>query len=109
MMQVIVASNFSREAKRLFKKYQSLVEEIAVLIEELAENPTQGTSIGRDCYKIRMSIKSKGKGKSGGGRIITCVKITAETVTLISIYDKSEQEDIPDNLLLALLKENNLL
>lgn len=85
MMQVIVASNFSREAKRLFKKYQSLAEEIAVLIEELAENPTQGTSIGRDCYKTRMSIKSKGKGKSGGGRIITCVKITAETVTLISI------------------------
>lgn len=61
-MQAIVASNFNREAKRLFKKYQSLVEEIAVLIEELAENPTQGTSIGRDCYKIRMSIKSKGKG-----------------------------------------------
>ncbi|MFN8357482.1 MAG: hypothetical protein U0Y10_23695 [Spirosomataceae bacterium] len=63
-MQVIVAPHFSREAKRLLKKYPSLAQEIADLIQELAENPVQGTSIGRDCYKIRIAIKSKGKGKS---------------------------------------------
>ena len=107
--EIRTIEHFEKELKRLLKKYPSLKEEVQLLGELLEENPLIGTSLGKECYKIRISIKSKGKGKSGGGRIITCVKITAETVTLISIYDKSEQEDISGNLLLALLKENNLL
>lgn len=65
--------NFDRELKRLAKKYPSLKAEILQLGDSITENPTSGTSIGRNCYKIRLSIKSKGKGKSGGARIITCV------------------------------------
>jgi hypothetical protein len=36
------------------------------------------------------------KGKSGGARVITCVKVVAERVYLVSIYDKSQQSDISD-------------
>lgn len=102
-------SHFDRELKRLSKKYASLKSEIYELWELLEENPIQGESLGMDCYKIRIAIASKGKGKSGGGRIISCVKVTAEKVILLSIYDKSEQEDIGDNFLKQLLKENNLI
>ena len=63
---------------------------------QLSKNPKQGTPLGKDAYKIRLSITSKGKGKSGGERVITCVKIIAETVYLVSIYDKSTQADITD-------------
>ncbi|MCY7350405.1 MAG: type II toxin-antitoxin system RelE/ParE family toxin [Cytophagaceae bacterium] len=108
-MKVEVAKNFRRETKRLVKKYRSLAQEVADLITNLPENPNQGTPIGRDCYKIRLAIASKGKGKSGGGRVITCVKVTAEIVTLLTIYDKSEQEDIADNALTQLLEDNDLL
>ena len=87
---------FLAEAKKLAKKYSSLKNDIAALAKSLADNPTQGTSLGKDVYKIRLSITSKGKGKSGGARVITCVKIIAATVYLVSIYDKSEQSDIPD-------------
>ena len=52
--------------------------------------------MGKDAYKIRLSITSKGKGKSGGARVITCVKIVAETVYQVSIYDKSSQAVITD-------------
>ena len=55
-----------------------------------------GTSLGNNIYKIRMSITAKGKGKSGGARIITCVKIIDGIVFLVSIYDKSEQANIND-------------
>ncbi len=54
---------FDKQLKRLAKKYPSLVEEYAQLIQNLSEHPTQGTSIGHNCYKIRLAIKSKGKGK----------------------------------------------
>jgi mRNA-degrading endonuclease RelE of RelBE toxin-antitoxin system len=85
---------FLSEAKKLAKKYPSLKSDVADLAIELSKNPKQGTPLGKDAYKIRLAIASKGKGKSGGARVITCVKIVAETVYLVSIYDKSEQADI---------------
>ncbi len=60
---------------------------------------------GHDCYKIRMAISSKKQGKSGGARIITCAKIVDERVILLTIYDKSEKENISDKELLTLLNE----
>lgn len=105
MSTVITSDNFEKEAKRLIKKYRSLAQELAILIENLTENPTQGTPIGQDCYKIRLAIKSKGKGKSGGARVITCVVAIHDTVTLLSIYDKAHQGTISDKELNRLLNE----
>ena len=95
---------FERQAKRLVKKYASLKSELLLLIDELKQNPEQGTAIGNSCYKIRISIASKGKGKSGGARIITNIVITEKVVYLLSIYDKSEKETLTDKELQELLK-----
>ncbi|WP_149243646.1 type II toxin-antitoxin system RelE/ParE family toxin [Dyadobacter sp. 32] len=97
--------HFEKEAKRLKKKYRSLNREISDLIDELEQNPFLGTYLKNGFHKIRLSIKSKGKGKSGGARVITCIKVVAETVYLVSIYDKSEQSDIADHVLDQLLEE----
>jgi len=94
---------FDREAKRLYKRYASLTDEIEALAEELRINPTKGTPIGRSCYKIRLAVKSKSKGKSGGARVITFYYIHGNTVYLLSIYDKSERVTITDDELTALL------
>ncbi|MDR0871598.1 MAG: addiction module toxin RelE [Planctomycetaceae bacterium] len=91
--------SFDKELKRLKKKYPSLKAEYQKLIKSLAESPTQGKPLGDDCYKVRLAIASKGKGKSGGGRVITCVKIVRQTVYLLTIYDKSEYEIIPDSVI----------
>jgi hypothetical protein len=48
-----------------------LYSSLAPIIDELTENPTLGTPIGKDCYKLRIAIASKNKGKSGGARMIT--------------------------------------
>lgn len=61
--------------------------------------------MGKNCYKIRMSVASKGKGKSGGARIITHVRVLETTVYLLSIYDKSEQESIADKEILSILDD----
>ena len=99
---------FDKQAKRLAKKYNSLKEELGNLIDELLNNPEYGVGIGQNCYKIRLSIKSKGRGKSGGGRVITHVHIIDEVIFLLSIYDKSEQEDISEKELLRRLKTLDL-
>ncbi|WP_317168176.1 type II toxin-antitoxin system RelE/ParE family toxin [Algoriphagus iocasae] len=71
-------------------------------------NPFQGTPLGKNCFKIRMIISSKRKGKSGGARVITFVKITETTVYLLSVYDKSDKETIKDSELKELLSQINL-
>jgi mRNA-degrading endonuclease RelE of RelBE toxin-antitoxin system len=101
--KLIVTPNFEKEAKSLFKKYKSLKNDLSALFTSLHENPNQGVSLGKDCYKIRMAITSKGKGKSAGARVITCIKVTRETLYLLSIYDKSSKEDITDNELMQLI------
>lgn len=100
---VIVTEPFERKLKRLAKKHKSLKADLVLLIEQLAENPTLGTPIGKECYKIRLSITSKGKGKSGGARMITYVRVISENVFLIDIYDKSEQATISDKELQLLI------
>jgi mRNA-degrading endonuclease RelE of RelBE toxin-antitoxin system len=97
-------SVFERQAKRLMKKYPSLKKEIIFLISELTDNPTKGTSIANNCYKIRLAIGSKTRGKSGGARIITHFVFKDATVFLLSIYDKSEITTLPNEDILDLLK-----
>jgi hypothetical protein len=63
-----------------------------------------GIAIGNDCYKIRMAITSKGKGKSGGARVITFVQIIETTIYLLSIYDKADTSNISDKILKERLK-----
>jgi mRNA-degrading endonuclease RelE of RelBE toxin-antitoxin system len=106
--KVELADNFKREAKKLSKKYPSLKKELANLFEELEQDPTQGTPLGNDIYKIRLAIASKNKGKSGGARIISCVKVLKETVYLLTIYNKGEKDDISDKEIQRILKSEGL-
>lgn len=102
--EIVFSDNFLREIKKLSKKYKSIRSDFESFLDELENNPLQGTPLGKDCYKVRMSITSKNKGKSGGARVITYVKITKEKVILLSIYDKKEQDSISDNEIDKLLK-----
>jgi len=70
----------------------------------LEKNPKTGKDIGKNCFKIRIAIKSKGRGKSGGGRVITLVKVIDKEVHLLSIYDKSKKENISNNEIIMFIK-----
>ena len=100
---IIATELFEKKIKRLAKKHKSLKADLLVVIEQLEDNPTLGTPIGKECYKIRVAITSKGKGKSGGARMITYVRIVSENVFLMDIYDKSEQANISDKELQLLI------
>ncbi|WP_370871203.1 hypothetical protein [Algoriphagus sp.] len=92
-----------KELKKLRKKYASLESDLENLGDQLQSNPRMGVEVYKNCYKIRFAIKSKSKGKSGGGRLITWVKLEKESIYLLSIYDKSERESITDQYIKALL------
>lgn len=120
-MKVIVriSKSFKRQAKPLLKKYPSLKKELSQLETELIENPKLGKPLGHGSYKIRLAVKSKGRGKSGGLRVVSHLNteligyIEDEgekiIINLISIFDKSETASISDKELKDLINriENN--
>lgn len=107
-VKITPLSHFKRRAKRLFKKYVTLAENLEELGQTLSENPKQGQSLGAGLYKIRLASESKGTGKSGGFRIITYyIDETQDesTVYLVTIYDKSEESNIDKKELLKLVAD----
>jgi mRNA-degrading endonuclease RelE of RelBE toxin-antitoxin system len=106
--KIITIPTFDKELKSLSKKHRSIKLDLAQLGKQLLENPKRGDEILQNCYKIRMAIASKGKGKSGGARVITYIYIQEETVYLLSIYDKSEHTSISDAVIRDLIKSLDL-
>ncbi len=102
--KLIITPNFERDLKPLLKKYRSLKSDLADLLKSLENEPVQGVSLGKNCYKIRLAISSKGRGKSGGARVITHLVYREDTVFLISIYDKSEINNLTEKEILELIR-----
>jgi mRNA-degrading endonuclease RelE of RelBE toxin-antitoxin system len=102
---------FLKALKRLSKKYPSLIKDLEALDETLLATPKTGTPLGNNTYKIRVAIKSKGKGKSGGARVISHVEteiigiVENNSVTLLTIYDKSEIDTLTKEEIQTLIKE----
>lgn len=100
---------FKRRVKALRKKYPSFQSDYYTFLKELEENPFAGESLGRHTYKYRMSITSKGKGKSGGARVLTYnIKRLNEDevlVTLMTIYDKNEVSNVSDAYIKSLVQQ----
>ncbi|GBU25314.1 hypothetical protein R83H12_01957 [Fibrobacteria bacterium R8-3-H12] len=96
---------FERQFKRLAKKYTSLKTDLENLISALEKEPLIGKPLGKNCFKVRLSITSKNKGKSSGARVITHFIVNESNVYLLSIYDKSEKSNITDKELAELLRD----
>ena len=102
---------FKREAKRLNKHYASFADDYERFINELEANPRLGTDLGGGLRKIRMAITSKGKGKSGGARVISFTVVVAveeSEINLLYIYDKAEHSSISKKEIEELLRLNGL-
>ena len=93
----------------LAKKYKSFQTDYETFLNSLETDPFQGISLGKNVYKTRMAISSKGKGKSGGARVLTYnikkVKPEILVITLLSIFDKGEMENVSDSYIKGFVKE----
>jgi mRNA-degrading endonuclease RelE of RelBE toxin-antitoxin system len=102
--EIRYSDTFKRGAKALAKKYPSLKQDLANFVIELGANPEMGTPLGSNMFKVRMIITSKGRGKSGGARIITCVVYKREQILLAEIYDKADYDTVDEQKILKNLK-----
>ena len=103
-IEVKYTPDFERQLKRLANKYPSIHKDLALLIDDLTAAPKIGEPLGKNLYKVRLAVSSKGKGKSGGARVITYVLLKNDSIYLAAIYDKSEQSSIDTDRLLKVLR-----
>ena len=101
---------FSKDVKRLAKKYKSLGSDLKILLSEVNNNPELGVDLGHGVRKVRLSISSKGKGKRGGARILSYKRIVVNDnyikIVLLTMYDKNEIENVSDDYIRYLI--NNI-
>ena len=110
--EVNTTSDFDRAAKSLVKRYHSFKADLKELIISLELNPDQGTELSPGIRKIRMAITSKGRGKSGGARVITfTITVSEKTgrVYLIDIYDKADYSTVDVHILQKKLSDLGLM
>jgi mRNA-degrading endonuclease RelE of RelBE toxin-antitoxin system len=92
--KVFPGAYFSRQAKKLAKRYPSFPSDLEQLADLLESNPTAGIALGMQAYKLRMAIRSKGRGKSGGARVIYYLITAQKEVWLLSVYDKADLDNL---------------
>lgn len=109
-MEVIATTTFIRSAKAIAKKYRSFNTDYQKLVLQLADNPAMGVDLGGGFRKVRMAITSKGKGKSGGCRVITLSAVEQNgCLYLIYAYDKSDYDNVEMAVIKQLSAEMGLL
>lgn len=103
-MRVKISEDFKTAYKRLKKRHKSLQNDFEHLLASLLVNPVQGVELVDGVRKIRLAITSKGRGKSGGARVIIRVRIVDDELQLLYIYDKSDYKNITEAFLRDILK-----
>lgn len=109
--EIKTSAHFSAEVKRLTKRYRGFSDDLRVFIDNLRANPLQGDEIAPNTRKIRMTITAKGRGKSGGARVITFNTLVSEkegAIALLLIYDKAEASNVKMNVVKEIIKEMGL-
>jgi len=101
---VLTVPQFEKDIKKLSKKFKRIKQDLAMLIDSLAEDAKQGTLLSDNLYKIRLANSSTSTGKSGGFRVITYLIDEQNNLYLLAIYSKTEKENISDNEIKEVLK-----
>ena len=110
-LEFVPSDYFATELKKLAKRYRGFADDYEAFLNSLKENPLQGTEIAPNVRKIRMTITAKGRGKSGGARVITFNALVSEkegTIALLLIYDKSDASNIKMNIVKEIIKDLGL-
>lgn len=110
-LEIVRSDYFTAEFKKLLKRHRSLIDDYELFLDSLKKNPNQGVEIAPNIRKVRMAISSKGRGKSGGARVITFNALVSEvegTLALLLIYDKADSSSVKINIIKDIIKEMGL-
>lgn len=105
--KIIPTPEFEKSVKLLAKSYRQIGDDLLQFETDIQNGTVQQVELGKGCFKARIANSSIPTGKSGGFRIIYYKKIENK-IYLLEIYSKTELENISDERILEILKNNGL-
>lgn len=107
-LRVSKTDYFNKLVKQLSKKYRNIETDIDNFIDNIQTIESLGVSIGKNVYKVRLQNTDNKKGKSGGYRFITYLKLVDKELILIYIYSKSDLENVDEKTIDKLISDTLL-
>ena len=107
-LNIVRLEQFTKDVKKLYKKYKQLPTDLKKLSKELNDNPKVGIDLGKNCYKIRLENSSIPTVKSGGFRVIYYYYDGENDLYLLTMFSKKEVESVKDEVISELLKSYGL-
>lgn len=104
---VVVSAQFNRDAHKLQKRYPHVFNDIAALRETLLAGHLPGKRLQNlpfRVYKTRIKNTDARRGKSGGYRVVYYLETEAQVV-LITVYTKTDKDDLPIVVIRHLVEE----
>ena len=111
LVKIDLTPEYKRNLRKLSKKYRQIRSDVQPIIEQLQGGNFVGDripKIGEEYVILKLRIKNSDiqKGKSAGYRLIYQVE-SPTSVLLLTIYSKSDREDISPNEIRSILAEFN--
>lgn len=106
--KISFTSQFTTEFKHLSKRHRSLLTDFETFKDSLMADPFQGVELSPGIRKIRLTISSKGRGKSGSARVITATAVISEEegrIGFLYIYDKADASSVKLNVIKEMARE----
>lgn len=106
-VDIVLTPYFRKDLKTLAKRYRSVRSDLQPLIEQLQAGELPGdrvAGVGAVLFKVRLKNSNLQKGKSAGYRVIYYLR-AQDRIVLMTIYSKSDREDVSSFELKAVLAE----
>jgi len=110
MKLIVIEQNLYKKAvKKLSKKYSNIFDDVDEFLNSIKTKEDLGIELKSNVYKVRIKNSNKNRGKSGGYRLISYLKIVDNELHLLYIYDKSQIVNLTekeiDNLIISQIDE----
>jgi len=110
MKLIVIEQNlYKRAVKKLSKKYSNIFDDVDEFLNSIKTKEDLGIELKSNVYKVRIKNSNKNRGKSGGYRLISYLKIVDNELHLLYIYDKSQIVNLTekeiDNLIISQIDE----
>ena len=106
-ISIYLTSRFKKDLSKLAKRFRSIRQDLAPLIDQLQAGETPGdliSGVKYQVFKVRLKNSDLKKGKSGGYRVLYYVK-KETNIILATIYAKSDQVDIENKVIESIIEQ----
>jgi len=94
--QVFKSATFLKTEKRLAKRYPSVSGDVEHFLSVVESPENLGIPLGKNIFKARIANKDAKRGKSGGYRLLSYLRLEEGRLILLYLYSKTDLANVTE-------------